>query len=105
MIRWLQSHLKGPIWQDRRRVYAIVVNVMAQVTGFIAGLMTPSSQGAWLVWSFCIPYTYLLYCRFQKMRGGFTEAEYAQEIDFVRQNLQALAPDESHWQQYLQAWV
>ncbi len=62
MIRWLQSHLKGPIWQDRRRVYAIVVNVMAQVTGFIAGLMTPSSQGAWLVWSFCIPYTYLLYC-------------------------------------------
>ena len=48
---------------------------------------------------------YLLYCRFQKMRGGFTEAEYAQEIDFVRQNLQALAPAEPHWQQYLQAWA
>ena len=48
--------------------------------------------------------TYLLYCRFQKMRGGFTEAEYDQEITFVQQNLQALAPQESHWQEYLQAW-
>ena len=48
--------------------------------------------------------TYLLYCRFQKMRGGLTEAEYAQEIAFVQQNLQALAPGEPHWQEYLQAW-
>ena len=28
--------------------------------------------------------TYLLYCRFQKMRGGFTEAEYEQEIALVQ---------------------
>ncbi len=28
--------------------------------------------------------TYLLYCRFQKMRGGFTEVEYEQEIAFVQ---------------------
>ena len=33
-----------------------------------------------------------------------TEAEYAQEIDFVRQNLQALARAEPHWGDYLQAW-
>ena len=49
--------------------------------------------------------TYLLYCRFQQMRGGFTEAEYGQEIAFVQQNLQALAPQEPHWQEYLQAWA
>ena len=49
--------------------------------------------------------TYLLYCRFQKMRGGFTEAEYDQEIAFVRENLSDLAPQESHWQEYLAAWV
>ena len=49
--------------------------------------------------------TYLLYCRFQKMRGGFTEAEYDQEMAFVRQNLQALAQQEPHWQEYLQAWA
>ena len=48
--------------------------------------------------------TYLLYCRFQKMRAGLTEAEYAQEMGFVRQNLQALAAQEPHWQEYLQAW-
>ena len=49
--------------------------------------------------------TYLLYCRFQKMRCGFTEAEYEQEIAFVKQSLDALAPNESHWQEYLAAWV
>lgn len=49
--------------------------------------------------------TYLLYCRFQKMRGGFTEAEYEQEITLVKQSLAALAADEPHWQEYLAAWA
>jgi 3'-5' exonuclease len=44
--------------------------------------------------------TYLVYCRFQKMRGGFTEAEYEQEIAFVKETL-ALAPTEPHWEEYL----
>jgi 3'-5' exonuclease len=46
--------------------------------------------------------TYLLYCRFQKMRGGFNEAEYATEIAFVRQTLAGI--DEPHWREYLAAW-
>ncbi|GAB3761331.1 3'-5' exonuclease [Ramlibacter monticola] len=49
--------------------------------------------------------TYLLYCRFQKMRGGFTEAEYDQEIGFVKQSLEALVPAEAHWREYLDAWL
>jgi predicted PolB exonuclease-like 3'-5' exonuclease len=49
--------------------------------------------------------TYLLYCRFQKMRGGFTEAEYEQEIGFVKTALGELAPAEPHWQEYLAAWA
>ena len=49
--------------------------------------------------------TYLLYCRFQKMRGGFTEAEYEQEIAFVKETLAGLAPGEPHWQEYLAAWA
>jgi hypothetical protein len=49
--------------------------------------------------------TYLLYCRFQQMRGGFTEAEYAQEIAFVKDQLGNLALQEPHWQEYLQAWT
>ena len=46
--------------------------------------------------------TYLLYCRFQKMRGGFTETEYDREIAFVRETLAGMA--EPHWREYLQAW-
>jgi hypothetical protein len=48
--------------------------------------------------------TYLLYCRFQKMRGGLTEAEYEQEIVLVKQTLGNLAPMEPHWNEYLQSW-
>jgi predicted PolB exonuclease-like 3'-5' exonuclease len=48
--------------------------------------------------------TYLLYCRFQKMRAGLTEAEYEQEIAMVKSTLAGLAPAEPHWQEYLAAW-
>ncbi|MBA4262684.1 MAG: 3'-5' exonuclease [Comamonadaceae bacterium] len=48
--------------------------------------------------------TYLVYCRFQKMRGGLTEAEYEQEIACVKATLGTLAPTESHWDEYLKAW-
>jgi predicted PolB exonuclease-like 3'-5' exonuclease len=49
--------------------------------------------------------TYLVYCRFQKMRGGFTEAEYEQEIAFVKETVGQLAPGEPHWQEYLARWA
>jgi uncharacterized protein (TIGR02996 family) len=48
--------------------------------------------------------TYLLYCRFQKMRCGFTETEYEQEVALVKGTLANLAPAEPHWQEYLAAW-
>lgn len=49
--------------------------------------------------------TYLVYCRFQKMRGGLTEREYEQEIAYVKETLGQMAPTESHWAEYLQAWA
>ena len=49
--------------------------------------------------------TYLLYCRFQKMRGVLLEAQYQQEIDFIKTSLAQLAPAEPHWQDYLAAWA
>lgn len=49
--------------------------------------------------------TYLVYCRFQKMRGGLTETEYEQEIAMVKETLGNLAPSESHWDEYLKAWA
>jgi len=48
--------------------------------------------------------TYLMYCRFQKMRGGLLEEDYAQEIDFVKNTLGELSANEPHWQEYLAAW-
>jgi predicted PolB exonuclease-like 3'-5' exonuclease len=48
--------------------------------------------------------TYLVYCRFQKMRGGFTEAEYDQEIAMVKSTLAELSAIEPHWDEYLKAW-
>ncbi len=46
--------------------------------------------------------TYLLYCRFQKMRGGFTEAEHEREIALVRETL--TGSGEAPWPEYLAAW-
>ena len=48
--------------------------------------------------------TYLMYCRYQKMRGGFTEKEYDAEIEFVQSTLGELTPHAPHWQEYLAAW-
>jgi len=47
--------------------------------------------------------TYLLYCRFQKMRGGFTDSEHERELAYVRETLGAL--DEAPWPEYLAAWA
>jgi 3'-5' exonuclease len=46
--------------------------------------------------------TWLLYCRFQKMRGGFTEAEHEREVALARETLAGI--DEPHWAEYLAAW-
>jgi predicted PolB exonuclease-like 3'-5' exonuclease len=47
--------------------------------------------------------TYLLYCRFRKMRGQLDEPRYAAELQLVRDSLAASAG--SVWQEYLAAWV
>jgi 3'-5' exonuclease len=46
--------------------------------------------------------TYLVYCRFQLMRGTMTKATYDQEVALVRTSLSAL--DGQHWKEYLAAW-
>jgi len=46
--------------------------------------------------------TWLLYCRFQMMRGVISAAAYAGELLLARETL--LAHDALHWQQFLRAW-
>lgn len=47
--------------------------------------------------------TYLLYLRFQHLRGVFDSADYAQEADRVASTL-AESTDRSHLQDFLEAW-
>ena len=47
--------------------------------------------------------TYLMYLRFELMRGALDSDEYANEIKLVRQFLQDNA-DKQHWQEFLAAW-
>lgn len=95
---------------------AAPLDAMARLCGFPGKLGMDGSQ-VWPAWQrgeledirrYCetdVMNTYLLYCRFQKMRAGLTEAEYDQEMLMVRQTLQGLAPGEPHWAEYLQAWA
>jgi predicted PolB exonuclease-like 3'-5' exonuclease len=46
--------------------------------------------------------TYLVYCRFQRMRGLLDESAYADELRLVRDAVQAL--DGPHWRRFLAAW-
>jgi predicted PolB exonuclease-like 3'-5' exonuclease len=46
--------------------------------------------------------TYLLYCRYQQMRGGLSVAEHDAEMQLVRSALSHI--DEAHWGEYLTAW-
>jgi len=46
--------------------------------------------------------TYLLWCRFEKMRGRLDETSYRREIGIARDAVAAI--DEPHWAEYLAAW-
>lgn len=47
--------------------------------------------------------TYLMYCKYQLMRGGFTPEEFDEELAFVKGSLQKDAEGDSgtHWLEYL----
>ena len=46
--------------------------------------------------------TYLVYCRYQLMRGQLTRAAFDAEIDLVRRSLAEI--DAPNWKEYLAAW-
>jgi len=67
--------------------------------------------GAWLagqidaIRDYCetdVVNTYLVYLRFQKMRGNLTPAAHEQEVAVVRDHLAVL--DAAHWREFLAAW-
>ena len=46
--------------------------------------------------------TYLLYTRFQLVRGQFTPAQYQEELVFIRSTIAGL--EGQHWKEFLEAW-
>ena len=67
--------------------------------------------GAWLdgriddIRDYCetdVVNTYLVYLRFQMMRGRLSPAEHAAEVSFVRAELAKI--DAPHWREFLTAW-
>lgn len=46
--------------------------------------------------------TYLLYLRYQRLRGVFTRDSYAKEIQLLKSHLRSL--DKPHWREFLQLW-
>jgi predicted PolB exonuclease-like 3'-5' exonuclease len=90
------------------------LDTMAQLCGFPGKLGMDGSavHAAWRagrledIRRYCetdVLNTYLLYTRFQLMRGGLTPEEHAQELDLVRQTLAAVP--EPHWAEFLAAWA
>ena len=86
---------------------------MAQLCGFPGKLGMDGSQ----VWpafqqgqieairNYCetdVVNTFLVYLRFELMRGVINQEQYQQEIQLVRQTL--AESDAPHWQQFLSAW-
>ena len=47
--------------------------------------------------------TYLVYLRFQLLRGQLTSAHYEQECALVRSHLASL--EQTHWREFLAAWI
>jgi hypothetical protein len=46
--------------------------------------------------------TYLLYLRFQQLRGALAAGEYAAEVSLAREKIASYR--EPHWQEFLAAW-
>jgi 3'-5' exonuclease len=89
------------------------LDAMAKLCGLPGKLGMDGSavHGAWLagriedIRRYCetdVMNTYLLYCRYQVMRGGLTPSEHAHEVAMVRTALAELR--EPHWDEYLAVW-
>ena len=89
------------------------LDAMAKLCGFPGKLGMDGSQvyGAYLdgrrdeIRRYCetdAMNTYLLWCRFEKMRGHLDEAGYRREIGIARDAVAAIG--EPHWLEYLSAW-
>ena len=91
----------------------VSLDEIAQLLGFPGKLGLEGSQ-VWQAWqdgkiaqirSYCeadVANTYLVYLRFQVLRGALPKDKYQQEINLVRATLEK-SPDK-HWKEFLETW-
>ena len=87
---------------------------LAKLMG-LPGKLGMDGSAVWLGWldgqidairDYCetdVVNTYLVYLRFQKLRGMLTSAEHDDEVDCVREALQKTG--QAHWKEFLAAWA
>jgi predicted PolB exonuclease-like 3'-5' exonuclease len=92
---------------------AAPLDQLAQLLGFPGKIGLEGSQ-VWQSWqdgkiaqirAYCeadVANTYLVYLRFQLMRGALSPEKYQQEINLVRTTLEK-SPD-AHWREFLELW-
>ena len=88
---------------------------LARLCGFPGKLGMDGSQ-VWPAWqagnigeirNYCetdVVNTWLLYCRFQLLRGHWTPERYEEEIALTRGALAGLASEHDHWREFIAAW-
>jgi len=92
---------------------AVPMDQLARLCGF-PGKLGMDGSGVWAAWrdgrlaeirDYCetdVANTWLLYCRFQLMRGALSEAQYEAELALTRDALSALPGQ--HWREFMAAW-
>ncbi|NBS62982.1 MAG: 3'-5' exonuclease [Betaproteobacteria bacterium] len=88
---------------------------LARLCGFPGKLGMDGSQ-VWPAWqaghiaeirNYCetdVANTWLLFCRFQLLRGHWSPERYQEEIALTRGALAGLAAEHEHWRQFVAAW-
>jgi len=88
---------------------------LAKLCGF-PGKLGMDGSLVWPAWrdgrideirSYCetdVANTWLLYCRFQLLRGQWSPERYQQEISLTRGALGELAAQHAHWREFVDAW-
>jgi predicted PolB exonuclease-like 3'-5' exonuclease len=90
------------------------LDALAQLMGF-PGKLGMDGSAVWEayqdgrledIWRYCetdVVNTYLVYLRFQQMRGALTQAQHGQQVAAVRAALGKLK--QPHWQEFLSRWT
>lgn len=91
------------------------LDALAKLCGFPGKQGMDGSQ-VWSAWqqgriadirAYCetdVANTWLMFCRFQTMRGAWSPKRYEEEVERLRAFASAQAPKAIHWQEFLQGW-